>query len=401
MTASQQLTAKRHEYKMKGWYRAILLIFGAFAVSGALLMGFLASEASRASLPYFMLAIFLFFGVYLIALAMRSRVLIDGDHIEIRGAFADHYADRSEIEGYRTISSRNGNYIQFYLRGRRPITLSLHFEKDEAFDAWMGEIANLDKLDRDRILEKISQQEDLGGTPAERLATLAEAKKYSIFALVIALAAAVAASFGVPAFYLPFSIALALVPVALAILLHRSPLLYTVFKRREDPRAELLYALIVSSFGLLIRARGIHFVSLQSVVLVIALLTIAYIAAFSHSVFESTSPTRLFFALLLFGMLYSYGAVVVADTIGDTSTPRRYVVHVLRKYYTNGRSRSYYLTLEPWGPMNQPNSLAVSKTIYDKTSLGNQVCLELSSGRLNASWYTQVSCSNAPFDTTE
>src|SRR5205814_3166782 len=122
----------------------------------------------------------------------------------------------------------------------------------------------------------------------------------SIFALVIAFAAAVAANYGVPSLYLSFSIALALVPVALAILLHRSPLLYTVFKRREDPRAELLYALIVCSFGLLIRAHGIHFVSLQSVGLIIALLTLAYVAAFYHSFFESTSPTRTFFAMLLF-----------------------------------------------------------------------------------------------------
>lgn len=401
MSTFQQLTLKHHEYQMKAWYRAILLIFGSFAVSGALAMGYLASRASRISLPYFMIAIFLFFGVYLIALAMRSRVLIDSDHIEIRGAFTDHYADRNEIEGYRTISSRNGNYTQFYLRGRRPITMSVHFERDEAFDAWMGQIPNLDKQDRDRILEKISLQEDLGGTREERLSALAQAKTYSIFALVIALAAGVAANYGVPALYLPFSIALALVPFALAILLHRSPLLYTVFKRKEDPRAELLYALIVSSFGLLIRARGIHFVSLQSVGLVIALLTLAYAAAFYHSFFESTSPARTFFALLLFGMLYSYGAVVVADAVGDTSTPTHYVVRVLGKHWTNGRSRSYYLTLEPWGPMQRPNSLGVSKTIYDKTSPGNQICLDLSSGRLNAPWYTQVSCSNPLFDAAQ
>ena len=173
-------------------------------------------------------------------------------------------------------------------------------------------------------------------------------------------------------------------PVALAVLLHRSPLLYTVFKRKEDPRAELLYALIVSSFGLLIRARGIHFVSLQSVGVVIALLTLVYIAAFYHSFFESSSPTRTFFALLLFGMLYGYGAVVVADAVGDESTPTRYVVHVVGKHYTTGRSRSYYLSLEPWGPVQQPNNLGVSKTIYDKASPGDQICLELSPGRLNA-----------------
>jgi len=399
MSTSQQITANRHEYRMKAWYRSILLIFGAFAVSGGIVMGYLAFRTSRISLPYIMIAVFLFFGIYLLALAMRSRVIIEGNRLEIRGAFTEHYTDLNEIEGYRTVSSRNGSYTQFYVNGgRKPITLSIHFDKDEAFDAWIKKIPDLDKRDRDRILEKISQQEDLGSTPQERLAALAQAKTYSIFALVIALTAAVAASYGIPALYLPFSIALALVPIALAVILHRSPLLYTVFKRKDDPRAELLYALIVSSFGLLVRARGIHFVSLQSVGVIIALLTVAYLAAFYHSFFESSSPTRTFFALLLFGMLYSYGAVVVADAVGDESTPTHYVVHVVGKHYTTGRSRSYYLRLEPWGPVQQTNSLGVSKTIYDKASPGDQVCLELSSGRLNAAWYTQVSCSAAPID---
>ncbi len=399
MSTYQQSAVSRHEFRMKAWYRSVLLIFGAFAVSGGIVMGFLASKTSPNSLPLVMTAIFLFFGVYLLALATRSRVIIDGNRIEIRGAFTDHYADMNEIEGYRTISSRNGKYTQFYLTGgRRPVTLSVHFDKDEAFDAWIQKVPDLDKRDRDKILEKISQQEELGSTPQERLAALAQAKTYSIFALVIALAAAVAASYGIPALYLPFSIALALVPIALAFLIHRAPLLYTVFKQKDDPRAELLYALIVSSFGLLVRARGVHFVSLQSVGVVIALLTVAYIAAFYHSFFESSSPTRTFFALLLFGMLSSYGAVVVGDAVGDESTPTRYVVHVVGKHYTTGRSRAYYLELEPWGPVAQSNNLGVSQSIYDKASPGDQICLELHPGRLKAAWYTQVSCSDAPID---
>jgi hypothetical protein len=399
MNTINQPTETRHEYHIKAWYRSILLVLGAPAVAGSIVMCTVATNVASTTLPLVMTAAFLFFGVYLIALAVRSRVIIDGSRIEIRGAFTDHYADRNEIEGYRTISSRNGKYTQFYLNnGRGTLTLYNHFDKDGALDAWIRKIPDLDKRDGDSILEKISQQEELGATPQERLAALAQAKTYSIFALVIAIAAAVAANFGIPALYLPFSIALALVPITLAFLLHRSPLLYTVFRRKDDPRAELLYALIASSFGLLIRARGIHFVSLQSIGVVIALITLAYIAAFYHSFFESPSPARTFFALLLFGILYSYGSVIVADAVGDESTPTRFVVRVIGKHYTTGRSRSYYLSLEPWGPVQQSNNLGVSKSIYDKTTTGDQVCLELHPGRLNAAWYTHVSCSNAPLE---
>jgi hypothetical protein len=399
MNTINQPTETRHEYHIKAWYRSILLVLGAPAVAGSIVMSMVARNVANSTLPLVMTIAFLFFGVYLIALALRSRVIIDGSRIEIRGAFNDRYADRNEIEGYRTISSRNGKYTQFYMNnGRGTLTLYNHFDKDGAFDAWLQKIPDLDKRDRDSILEKISQQEELGATPQERLAALAQAKTYSIFALIIAIAAGVAANYGIPALYLPFSVALALVPIVLAFLLHRSPLLYTVFKRKDDPRAELLYALLASGFGLLIRARGIHFVSLDSIGVVIALITLAYVAAFYHSFFESPSPARTFFALLLFGVLYSYGAVTMADAVGDESAPTRFVVHVIGKHYTTGRSRSYYLSLEPWGPLQQPNNLGVSKAIYDNATPGDQVCLELHRGRLNAAWFTHVSCSNAPLE---
>lgn len=402
MSISEQMITSRHEYHMKAWHRSLLLILGSPAIAGGIVMGALALKGANTALPIIMTAVFFSFGIYLVALALRSRVIIEGNRIEIRGAFTDHFADLNEIEGLRTVSSRNGKFTQFYLNnGRRTLTLSNYFDKDEAFNNWLRRVPDLDKRDRDRILEKISQQEDLGSTPQERLGALAQAKTYSIFALVIAVAAAVAASYGIPALYLPFSIALALVPIALAVLLHRSPLLYTVFKRKDDPRAELLYALIVSSFGLLIRARGIHFVSLESVGVVVALLTVAYIAAFYHSFFESPSPIRTFFALLLFGMLYSYGAVTVADAVGDPSTATRYVVHVVGKHYTTGRSRAFYLELEPWGPVARRNDLGVSQAVYEKASRGDQVCLDLRPGRLNAAWYTQVSCFDAPVDSAQ
>lgn len=393
-TAEQTDTARR-EYRMKAWFRALLLIFGAPAFAGGIMMAVLASKTTNAAMPLVMTAVFAGVGIYLVALAQRSRLTLDRDHIEIRGAFTERSAELNDITGYRTIDSRNGHYTQIYLNsGRSALNVSNYFERDDAFDSWFRRIPNLDRRDRDALLDKISRDEQLGATPQDRLAALSGARTNSIFALAIALAAAVAANWGIPALYIPFSFALALVPIVLAFLRHRSPLLYTVFRRKDDPRAELLYALIVTSFGLLIRARGVHFISVQSIALITALLAVVYIAGFYHSLFESSSPTRTFFALLLFAMLYSYGAVAAADAVADNSTPTRYVVHVTGKHYTTGRSRSYYLTLEPWGPIQHSNSLGVSKSVYDNAATGDQVCLDLRPGRLNAAWYTQVPCSS-------
>jgi hypothetical protein len=399
MNTSETAIGMRHEYRMKAWYRSFLLIMGAPAVAGGVVMCTLAVRTVSVTLPLMMTAMFLGFGIYLIALALRSRVIIEGSRLEIRGAFTDRSAEISEIDGYRTISSRNGKYTQIYLtNGQGTFSFSNLFDRDSAFDSWFRRIPNLDQRDLDALLEKISNEQQLGATPQDRLGALSQAKTNSILALAIAIAAAIAANWGIPALYVPFSFVLGLVPIALAILLHRAPLLYAVFKRKADPRAELVYALMASSFGLLIRARSIHLVSLRSVGVVVAIVVIGYLGAFYHSLFESTSPTRTFFALLLFAGLYAYGAIVVADAVGDTSNVAHYAPHVVSKHYTNGRSRSYYLVLEPWGPVLHANNLGVSKTVYDNAEPGDRVCLDLRGGRLSAAWYTQVPCPGAPRD---
>src|SRR6185437_16301084 len=97
----------------------------------------LAYRATSPALPLMMTVLFFGFGVYLIALGTRSRITIDGTHLEVRGAFTDNSADLHEIQGYRTISSRNGKYTQIYLNnGRGTITFSSLFDRDDAFDAW-------------------------------------------------------------------------------------------------------------------------------------------------------------------------------------------------------------------------------------------------------------------------
>ena len=393
MNTSEQSALARHEYKMKAWYRSLLLILGASAVSGGIVMFVLATKVSGSLLPAVMTILFLGFGIYLILTAQRSRVIIESHRIEVRGAFTDRQAGLNEIEGYRIISSRNGKFTQIYLNnGRSPIMISNLFNHHDGYDSWFQQLRNLDKEDRDTLLERISSEQSLGTNPQERLGALSQAKNYSLLAFLVAVASAIAANWGVPSLYVPFSLVLALVPVVLAVMMHRAPLLYTLFKRRDDPRAELFYSLIASSFGLLIRARGVHFVSLHSVGVVIALIAIMYLGAFYHAIFDNISFMRTFFALLLFGMLYAYGVVAVTDAVGDQASSTRYVVHVIGKHYTSGRSRSFYLDLEPWGPMQKRNCLGVSKTVYDKAGPGDQICLELRPGRLNAAWYTQVFC---------
>ncbi len=402
METLEQSTTTRHEYRMKGWQQTILVVIGAAGLLGALAILATTLGDSGRSGPLLLAVFIAAFGVFMLSSALRSRLIIDRDHIEVRGAIREWSAESSEITGFRRISSRNGSFIKFYLKdGRGSRSMSDSFAIDDAFRAWLRKIPDLDKIDRDALLNEISQQQDLGSTPEERLATLSQAKTSSIFALVVACAAAVALNFGPPVLQVPFAIVLALVPVALALMLRRAPLLYSVFKRKSDPRAELCYALIAVSFGFLLRNRGVHLVSLRPLGLLIVFVAFAYFAAFFRTSSESSSPIGALFGLLFLAGFYGYAMAVTANTVDDHSPAATYAAAVTGKHISSGRSTTYYLELSPWGPMQTRNSLSVSRTLYDEFARGSQICLRLHDGRLHAPWYAPISCTAPSSDSIE
>jgi len=108
MNFMQQVSTTRHEYRLKTWQRVLFLILGLpFIVGGGFAIFITAANSGRA-VEVFMPIFFIGIGLYLAAYVLRSRVVIDGTRIEVRDAFRDRAAELSEIEGFRTISSRNG-----------------------------------------------------------------------------------------------------------------------------------------------------------------------------------------------------------------------------------------------------------------------------------------------------
>ena len=77
------------------------LIFGA----GGLATGFLAvSRHGSDIIPAALVAAFLLaLAAYFFGVALRSRLVIEGTRIEVRGAFRERSADLGEIEGFRTV----------------------------------------------------------------------------------------------------------------------------------------------------------------------------------------------------------------------------------------------------------------------------------------------------------
>ncbi len=402
MSPFEQVESTRHEYGMKAWQKLLNMVMGIFfLVLGAILGRFLIASAGNRIFSMTMTVFFVAFGVFMLARVLRSRLVIEGTYIEVRGAFKEQSADLSEIEGFRTISSRNGSYTQLCLKeSRGTISIPNAFDTDEAYREWFRRMPDLDARDRQTLLNEISQQANLGATPEERLGALATAKTWSIFLLVVTVAAAATLNLADDSLRLVSALVLVLAPLIVMILVGQSPLLYAIYKPKADPRADLSFVLMVAAFGLFIRNRDVHFVSLQPLLWIMALVAIGYSAGLSSSIRGGRSPWSNFIGVLFFAAFHSYGFVVLANTLTDHSQATRYTATVMGKHISSGRSTSYILDLSPWGPVENPNKLNVSSSLYNATALGDPVCLDLHAGSLRAPWYHHVSC-DAPPDSSQ
>jgi hypothetical protein len=399
MDSFQQLAPSRHEYRLKTWQRVFFLLLGAAAiVGGAFLAWKITSEPGPGSsgLALTML-LFPLLGLYLLAWALRSRLIIDGTRIEVRGALKESIADLSEIEGYRIISTRNGTYTLLCLKeGRGKITVSHAFDTDDDYRAFFQQLTDLDKRDKDAVLDEISKDAELGSTPEERLAALKKAKLWNIITVVVAVAAAIGLNFGADSLHLLSALALALAPVVVFFWLRQSPLLYVAFKRKSDPRADVGGVLLASGFGLALGISRFEFVSLKPLVLLMVIVGLAYIGAFFNSVRKGSPLAATIIALLVVAASYSFGLAIVADTLLDKATASTYIVPVTGKHLTSGKSTTYYLDLAPWGPLQEPNKISVSSSFYSDISAGDEICLALHPGRLHAAWYHLAACPAEP-----
>lgn len=396
MDATAQAALKR-VYRYKWWRKCLCGLFGTlFTVGGlsALFTGLAHSgDLHRTWLTFLLLPI----GAYVLSLGFRSRIVIDGSRIEVYGAIRTRSVDLSEIEGFRTLQSRYGSFRQLILKnGLGPISIKSNFNTDDDYRAWMRQIPDLDQRDRQALLAEIEQQQDLGATPEERLGALKVAKRNATALVVIAAAAAVGLNFGAKSWPETWietcAIVLILAPFAAAFLCLRTPLLYTAFKRRSDPRGEASYTLIISSLGMIFSMSEPHFVTVEPLMGLTVLMAFALLVVLFGPARKSGNRGALL-ALVAFAGLYGWGAIAAVDVLFDDSQGVVYAAQVVGEHVSRGRSTTYYLRLEPWGPVQAVEDVSVLSSVYDATSLGNTVCPELHPGWLHAPWFRVRACS--------
>ena len=94
----------------------------------------------------------------------------------------------------------------------------------------------------------------------------------------------------------------------------------------------------------------------------------------------------LLVAVSLFAAFFAYGSVILVNCSFDYSKPVRYTTVVLDKNISSGKTRTYEITVEPWGPFASSEA-DISKQLYNELDKGDKVFMYLKNGSLGIPWF--------------
>jgi len=397
---SCQINAQRREYKLTSQRKVGQSLFAAVLLIGA---GFFFEQAFEPLVREFALAvgaIFLAPGILILLHVWRVRLILDGDVIELRSAFRVHRAVRDEIEGLRTIQNQYGGWTRVYLRqDRGAFNVSDSFTGDVDLKEWFKGIPDLDQRDADEIERAASCQD----APVLLASKRSKAKGWAIGVSIFsgALSAPVMWVSYEPVRRAALALLLACTPAAI-ILCHRFPLLFTAFRRKPDPRADLSFLLFWPAIGVLwsyqMENDPSHVVDIWPLLPWVLIVLTGLAATLLQIIWKTPSRVGTFFFFVLIGGVYSIGLVNAVNTLPDNS-PSLYQTTILEMHKRrSSKGTRYYLRVAPWGPLLYQDDMAVPRRTYDASHVGDPVCVALHSGVLRARWYTSMPCAarNAP-----
>lgn len=372
-----------------GWKIFSTLIGLVFILpSAAMLLRYADTGASR-DLPGAIFGIFLILmGLYLMGTALVARITLTADAIEIAGVLGTRRLSREDIKGRRNPQGRGQTRDSTWLipkeTSARRVLISGMIKRDAVLNRWISSLSDLDRAENEELKRAILNDDTAGATQEERLAALATAKKvgriFTGIAFVIGFGSVV-----VPPNGLLIS-ATAALPWIVMGLAARSPNLYTLNDRRNDPRGGLGGAFMLPGFMLMILClKNYHLVSFSSVHAA-ALALVALMSFLAAKVDAQLIRKKTIFIVLPLLLPYAYSTLILANALPDTSPAKSYAARVISKRYTSGRGSHPELTIAPWGP-DSGGSIEVSGAVYKAVQPGDNVCAYLRDGALGIAWY--------------
>lgn len=386
-----------------GWKLILVPLGVLFAAAGVGGFVFLASSAHDLGLQtwatLFASAITLGFaglGVYIVASALKYRVVLAEDGVELLQPFRSRRLSRAEIQGHRTLRPQQGPRI-LVLVPRNPAVRKLKISRilktDPTFDAWVAGLQDLDRHELQQSEQGIAETLHQHLMPHE---SKARVRQHRIFARCVNWAAIILAF---AAFILPdhhhllIGIVIAVPWITIGLVAALQPL-YRFGGKRNDAHPDLSQALLIP--GLLLMGRVLtdaHALDWSGplALAVGGALLLSGAALWADPWLRRQRSSALLICACT--LLYGFGAGFEIDVLADSSKPGIYATQVLGKRVNHGsKSTTYYLAVGAWRPNRRNEEISVPVTRFDATSIGDTVCIYAGKGALRVAWYELRDC---------
>jgi hypothetical protein len=84
---------------------------------------------------------------------------------------------------------------------------------------------------------------------------------------------------------------------------------------------------------------------------------------------------------------YVLGTMVLTNCLFDRSDSERYSSYITDKYISTGKTKTYNITIEPWGPVTETEDIIVGKSFYENAKKGQRIYLNLKGGAWGFKWF--------------
>jgi hypothetical protein len=393
-------------YRMSLGWRLVILTCGALSALGGL---FGAAYFSLAGEPSgweaaFLIAVFTVFvclGLYGVLHPLQYRVTLQANGVEVVEPFRRRRLSREEIKGMRLIHTGKGFSILALVprdEHAKQVRIALAFKIDEAFASWVAEVPDLDSKEVVESYVELIRRLYPDLSSEERARRFKRLRQASMGVNGAAIALCAAGSLLPDPDHLVFTGLLALPWIAIVLVARFQPLYRFGGGSSNDRHLDLTAPLILPGFILTLRAvfHDIETLDWKGPAML----------AFAGGLLLTGAAVQIDpwfrkqrWSVLLCGLmicLYGYGAGLELNAIADRSAPQVFQVVVLAKHASeDSRSTTWYLTLNPWGPVTTREDVSVLGALYRATRPGDTVCVLLRRGAIGMPWYEVTACREA------
>lgn len=330
----------------------------------------------------------LLFGYCLVAI-YRSKIVLTLDSIIEYQAFKEKQLLFSEVKGYRIrgvkiVLEPNDSSKSKMVVGDFSYTVN-----GPALEEFLtNKFKNLDDVDYETELTEVLHDPTVGTDSESREQRLTSAKKGSR----ILNAGGLIITFWLFIHPHPYLFALSvglLYPIIAMIYFFRQQEVLTLMSaEKKSAYPSLNSALILPPTALIVRALiQYDLLSFKDCILPIILSSAAFTLIFLLFLRASKTRSNNFWMGVFFSLIYSSSGIVIVNCAFDASKPIEYKTRVLDQSITTGKSTTYYLKLDAWGPRKESEDESVPKSVYYSVKKGDLVTVYVEKGYLNIPWY--------------